>query len=181
MNEMTLLAYQRSMRAAGQVAEGQAVGSLKLYAALQGDEGYPHEGVLDFVASELDVNTGTLQLRGRFQNANRAIVPGLYAKVLVYFGDKRQSYMVPAAVVMRDQQGDYVYVLDSSNKVQRQNISTGQRYSHLVEVTQGLKADDQVVINGFVTLSVGQIVVPETGKIEPAQLPGAPSTNKVLN
>lgn len=181
MNETALLAYQRSMRAAGQVAQGQAVGNLTLYAALQGDEGYPHEGVLDFAASDLDVSTGTLQLRGRFQNTNRAIVPGLYAKVFIYFGDKRQGNMVPAAVVMRDQQGEYVYVLDSSNKVQRQNISTGQRYSHLVEVTKGLQTDDQVVINGFVTLSVGQVVVPVAGKIEPAALPGAPSTNTVLN
>ena len=39
---------------------------------------------------------------------------------------------------------------------------------------KGLNADDQVVINGFVTLNVGQTVVPETGKIEPAVLPGAP-------
>ena len=82
--------------------------------------------------------------------------------------------MVPSVVVLRDQQGDYLYVLGPENKVQRQNITIGQSYSHLVEVMKGLKADDQVVINGFVTLNVGQTVVPETGKIEPAVLPGAP-------
>jgi RND family efflux transporter MFP subunit len=176
MNEVELLTYMRMMRSAGQQVQGQGVGNLKVYAALQGDTGYPLEGVLDFAASDLDVSTGTLQLRGLFPNADKRIVPGVYAKVLVYFGGKRNSAMVPSAVVLRDQQGDYVYVLGPDNKVQRQNITIGQSYSHLVEVTKGLKADDQVVINGFVTLSVGQTVVPETGKIEPAVLPGAPGT-----
>jgi RND family efflux transporter MFP subunit len=181
MNEMELLTYIRTMRAAGQAVQGQAVGKLKIYAALQGDTGYPHEGVLDYAASDLDVSTGTLQLRGQFPNADRSIVPGVYAKVLVYYGDKRDSLMVPSAVVMRDQLGHYVYTLGAENKVQRQNITTGQRYSSLVEVTKGLKADDQVVINGFVTLSVGQSVAPETGKIEPAVLPGAPGTGTAAN
>jgi membrane fusion protein, multidrug efflux system len=175
MNEVELLSYMRSMRAAGTVARGQAVGELKVFAALQGDVGYPHEGVLDYASSDLNVNTGTLQLRGQFLNANRSILPGVYAKVLVYYGDKRDSMLLPSAVVMRDQQGDYVYTLGADNKVQRQNITTAQRFGHLVEVTKGVKADDKVVINGFVTLSVGQTVMPETGKIEPAVLPGAPS------
>uniref|UniRef100_UPI004047E421 efflux RND transporter periplasmic adaptor subunit n=1 Tax=Orrella sp. TaxID=1921583 RepID=UPI004047E421 len=174
MNEVELLTYMRMMRSTGQQVQGQAVGNLKVYAALQGDTGYPLEGVLDFAASDLDVSTGTLQLRGLFPNADKRIVPGVYAKVLVYFGNKRDSAMVPSAVVLRDQQGDYLYVLGPENKVQRQNITIGQSYSHLVEVMKGLKADDQVVINGFVTLNVGQTVVPETGKIEPAVLPGTP-------
>ena len=174
MNEVELLTYMRMMRSTGQQVQGQAVGNLKVYAALQGDTGYPLEGVLDFAASDLDVSTGTLQLRGLFPNADKRIVPGVYAKVLVYFGNKRDSAMVPSAVVLRDQQGDYLYVLGPENKVQRQNITIWQSYSHLVEVMKGLKADDQVVINGFVTLNVGQTVVPETGKIEPAVLPGAP-------
>ena len=176
MNEVELLTYMRMMRSTGQQVQGQAVGNLKVYAALQGDTCYPLEGVLDFAASDLDVSTGTLQLRGLFPNADKRIVPGVYAKVLVYFGNKRDSAMVPSAVVLRDQQGDYLYVLGPENKVQRQNITIWQSYSHLVEVMKGLKADDQVVINGFVTLSVGQTVVPETGKIEPAVLPGSPGT-----
>jgi RND family efflux transporter MFP subunit len=173
MNEVELLTYMRMMRSQGQQAQGQSVGNLKVYAALQGDVGYPLEGVMDYVASDLDVSTGTLQLRGLFSNTERIIVPGVYAKVLVNFGNKRDSAMVPSGVVLRDQQGDFVYVLGPDNKVQRQNITIGQSYSHLVEVMKGLKADDQVIINGFVTLSVGQTVVPETGKIEPAKLPGA--------
>lgn len=181
MNEIELLTYIRSMNASGQKVAGQAVDTLPVYAALQGDDSFPHMGVLDYAASDLNVSTGTLQLRGRFDNPDRRIIPGVYAKVLAYYGAKRDSLLVPSGVVLRDQQGDYVYLLGQDKKVTRQNISTGQQYGTLVEVTKGLKAEDQVIINGFVTLSVGQTVESEVGKIEPATLPGSPGTGTAAN
>jgi len=181
MNEMSLLTYMRTMRAAGEVATGQAVDKLPVYAALQGDDGFPHVGVLDYAASELSTSTGTLQLRGRFDNAQRSIVPGIYATVMIYYGSKRDSVLVPSAVVSRDQQGSYVFVLGKDDKVERQNIATAQRYGSLTEVTQGLKADDQVIINGFVSLSVGQTVRSEKGTIESTASPGSPDKGSASN
>lgn len=181
MNEIELLTYIKTMNAAGQKVSGQAVDKLPVYAALQGDKDFPHVGVLDYAASDLDVSTGTLQLRGRFENPDRRIIPGVYAKVLAYYGAKRDSYMVPSSVVLRDQQGDYVYLLEKDNKVARQNVLTGQQYGLLVEVTKGLEADDDVIINGFVTLSVGEKATSEQGKIEPAKLPGSPGTGTAAN
>jgi len=171
----------RTMRAAGEVATGQAVDKLPVYAALQGDDGFPHVGVLDYAASELSTSTGTLQLRGRFDNAQRSIVPGIYATVMIYYGSKRDSVLVPSAVVSRDQQGSYVFVLGKDDKVERQNIATAQRYGSLTEVTQGLKADDQVIINGFVSLSVGQTVRSEKGTIESTASPGSPDKGSASN
>lgn len=172
MSETELLQYIRMSRQDGQQTSGQGVGKLPVYAALQGDKGFPHEGVLDYAASNLDTSTGTLQLRGEFPNADGTIVPGVYAKVLVYYGDKREGLLVPFATVMRDQLGHYVFALGKDNKVERKDLTLGQRFGPLVEVSKGLSADDQVVINGFVTLSVGQSVEPQTGKIEPVKLPG---------
>jgi RND family efflux transporter MFP subunit len=174
MNEMSLLKYMRTMRAAGESPTGQAVDKLPVYAALQGDSGFPHVGVLDYAASELSASTGTLQLRGRFDNATRSIVPGVYAKVLLYYGSKRDAMLIPSAVISRDQQGSYVYLLGSDDKVKRQNIAIAQRYGSLTEVIDGLKADDQLIINGFVSLSVGQTVRPEKGAIESTAAPGSP-------
>jgi multidrug efflux system membrane fusion protein len=172
MNEMELLSYLRMRRQTGQPT-GSLVGKLPVYVGLQGESNFPHQGVLDFAASELNVLTGSLQLRGLFDNADGSIVPGVYAKVLVNYGDKRESLLVPAEVILRDQQGTYVFLVGQDKKVERRNIQTGQSFGRLVEVSHGLKPDDMVVINGFVTLSVGQTVDPETGTIAPAQLPGA--------
>jgi len=174
MNEMSLLKYMRTMRAAGESPTRQAVNKLSVYAALQGDSGFPHVGILDYAASELSASTGTLQLRGRFDNPERSIVPGVYATVLLYYGSKRDALLIPSAVISRDQQGSYVYLLGSDDKVTRQNISLAQRYGSLTEVTDGLKADDQVIINGFVSLSIGQTVRPEKGTIKSTAAPGSP-------
>jgi len=170
MSETELLQYLRMTRASGQVGAG--VGTLPVYAALQGDQGFPHAGVLDYAASDLNIDTGALELRAQFPNKDRLILPGVYAKVLVFYGDKRDGLLVPFAAVQRDQLGSYVFVVGKDNKAERQNISLGQRFGELVEVTKGLAAADQVVINGFVTLSVGKAVDAQAGKIEPATLPG---------
>ena len=175
MSQTELLSYIRMAGGSDNMAQG--VGKLPIYAALQGDEGFPHEGVLDFAASDLDTNTGTLQLRGQFANDKGAIVPGVYASVLVYYGPKRDSLLVPFDAVLRDQQGAYVYMVKDQKAV-RQNITTGQRFGHLIEVTKGLQASDEIVINGFVTLSVGKPVEAQSGKVEPAKLPGAGSAAK---
>jgi RND family efflux transporter MFP subunit len=172
MNETELLTYLRMNPVNSDRAGGSLVGKLPVYAGLQGQQGFPFEGVLDFAASNLNVRTGALQLRAIFPNKDLSIVPGVYARVLVNYGEKRNSLLVPFAAVQRDQQGAYVFVVDKDNKVQRNNIETGQTFDALVEVVKGLSADDQVVINGFVTLSVGQTVDPQAGQIAPAQLPG---------
>jgi len=172
MNEIELLNYLRMNPVNSDRAGGSLVGKLPVYAGLQGQQGFPYEGVLDFAASNLDVRKGALQLRAIFPNKDLSIVPGVYARVLVNYGEKRNSLLVPFAAVQRDQQGAYVFVVDKDNKVQRNNIETGQKFGALVEVVKGLSADDQVVINGFVTLSVGQTVDPQAGQIAPAQLPG---------
>ena len=170
MSQTELLAYIRMAGNTDNMATG--VGTLPIYAALQGDEGFPHVGVLDFAASDLSTDTGTLQLRGQFANEKGAIVPGVYAKVLVYYGPKRDSLLVPFGAVMRDQQGPYVFVVGQDKKAERVNITTGQKFGELIEVTKGVAESDQVVINGFITLSVGKAVDAQTGKIEPAKLPG---------
>ena len=170
MSETELLTFLE-MSDADNAPETQ-VGKRKLYAELQGENNFPHEGVLDFAASDLSSDTGTLELRGLFPNKERKIVSGAYARVLVFYGENRDGLLVPFDAVMRDQLGSYVYVLDQDKKAQRQNITLGQRFGALVEVTKGLKESDSVVINGFVTLSAGLVTDPQEGKIEPAKLPG---------
>ncbi|HEY7804250.1 MAG TPA: efflux RND transporter periplasmic adaptor subunit, partial [Orrella sp.] len=178
MSETELLDYLRMVRQpgandlAGLSTIAAGVGKLPVYAALQGEKGYPHTGVLDFAASDLSSDTGTLQLRAQFPNTTADIVPGVYARVLVFYGKKRESLLVPFSATMRDQLGNYVYVLDADKKAQRQDVTLGQQFGALVEVTKGLKDTDKVVIDGFVTLSAGLVTDPKDGEIKPAVLPG---------
>lgn len=172
MNEIEVLNFLRTHKEHG-VESGQSlVGKVPVFAALQGETGFPHQGVLDFAASDLNTRTGTLQLRAQFDNADKSIVPGVYAKVLIYTSAPREAILIPFEAVMNDQQGNYVFVVGADDKAIRKNIRTGQRFDRLVEVTDGLTPNDKVVINGFVTLSPGQSVKANVTTIDPAVLPG---------
>jgi RND family efflux transporter MFP subunit len=165
INERDLLKFTST---AGSVDQRKSmVNKLPVSVALQGEQGYPHSGVLDFAANLLNTSTGSLQLRAELPNAQVRLIPGLYAKVKVEYGDPREVILIPNATVQTDQQGDYVFVLDEANKAQRRNVKRGQRFSHLIEVTSGLTAGDTIIVNGFINVKPGQVVSAETTTLQP--------------
>jgi RND family efflux transporter MFP subunit len=142
------------------------VNTLPIFAGLQNEKGYPHEGVLDYAANLISTDTGSLQLRAIFKNATYQLIPGLYARVMANYGPPRQALLIPATAVMNDQVGDYVYVLDQAKRAQRQDIVLGQRFEKYIEVIKGLTETSQVVINGFINLSTNQVAIPTEVKLE---------------
>ena len=147
------------------------VNTLPVFVGLQSETGYPHEGVLDYAANLISTDTGSLQLRGIFKNENYQLIPGLYARVMAQYGKPRQALLIPRTAVMSDQVGNYVFTLDAAKRAQRQDISLGQAFEKYIEVSKGLTASSQVVINGFINLSVNQIANPTVVTLEamPAQ------------
>lgn len=165
INERDLLKFTNSVGSADQ--RKSMINKLPVSVALQGEQGYPHSGVLDFAANLLNTSTGSLQLRAELPNAQVKLLPGLYAKVKVDYGDPREAILIPNATIQTDQQGDYVFVVDEANKAQRRNIKRGQRFSHLIEVTSGIAANDTVIVNGFINVRPGQVVSAETTTLQP--------------
>ena len=165
INERDLLKFTNSVGSADQ--RKSMINKLPVSVALQGDQGYPHSGVLDFAANLLNTSTGSLQLRAELPNAQVKLLPGLYAKVKVDYGDPREAILIPNATIQTDQQGDYVFIVDEANKAVRRNIKRGQRFSHLIEVTSGIAANDTVIVNGFINVRPGQVVSAETTTLQP--------------
>jgi RND family efflux transporter MFP subunit len=163
VNEREFLAFEEKDKNTDRKSE---VNTLPVFAGLQNEKGYPHEGVLDYAANLISTETGSLQLRGIFKNANYALIPGLYARVMAQYGKPRQALLVPVTATLNDQVGNYVYVLDEAKRAQRQPIALGQRFEKYVEVTEGLTASSQVVINGFINLSVNQVTNPKAVTLE---------------
>jgi RND family efflux transporter MFP subunit len=165
INERDLLKFTNSVGSADQ--RKSMINKLPVFVALQGEQGYPHSGVLDFAANLLNTSTGSLQLRAELPNAQVKLLPGLYAKVKVDYGDPREAILIPNATIQTDQQGDYVFVVDEANKAVRRNVKRGQRFSHLIEVTSGIAANDTVIVNGFINVRPGQVVSAETTTLQP--------------
>jgi len=94
------------------------------HAGLPSEEGYPHQGYLDFAAINLTTTTGTLLMRGILPNADGKILPGLYTRVRVPL-EQRSALLVPEVAVGHDQQGDYLLVVNDKNVVERRPVTTG--------------------------------------------------------
>ncbi len=165
INERDLLKYQKQY--VDENNRKQLVNKLPVFVQLQGEDGFPHEGTLDFAANLLSTSTGSLQLRAEMSNSKLELLPGLYAKVMAHYGDARRAVLIPTQSIQTDQQGPYIFVMDENKKIERRNISVGQKFPPLTEVTKGLTATETVLINGFINVRAGQTVNSTTTTIDP--------------
>jgi len=142
---------------------------IPVFFGLSNEEGYPHEGRLDFASISVAPTTGTLQLRGIFPNTDRTVLPGLFVRVRVPALEKRNALLVPGDAVSFDQQGEYVLVVNNKNVVERRGVKTGPQVGGLLVVGEGLKPDDLVIIEGVLQAIPGRRVTPQRAeKIPPA-------------
>ena len=90
---------------------------LPVYMGLANEEGYPHEGVFEFAESAVDTETGTMELRGIFENDEQppALLPGLFARIRVPVASRADMLLVTERAVAQDQGGTYLLVVNSDH------------------------------------------------------------------
>ncbi len=115
---------------------------------LANETGYSRDGVVTSVDNRLNTSSGTIRVRASFDNADGALVPGLYARVKVGGGAPRAAILVDDAAIGTDQAKKYVLVVDSANKVEYREIQLGALHEGLRVVTGGLKSGERIVVNG---------------------------------
>ena len=131
-----------------------------VHVGLPGEDGYPHQGHLDFAAISLATNTGTLLMRGVLPNQAGRILPGAYARVRVPV-EQKAAFLVPEVAIGHDQQGSYVLVANDKNVVERRRVSTGTAVESLRAIDDGLTGEEWVVVNGLLKAAPGRQVTPE--------------------
>ena len=136
---------------------------------LMNEEGYPHSGFLNYVSPEVDPQTGTILVRGLFKNPDRTLLPGFFVRVRMPMGlGAAPSLLVPNRVIAEDQAGKYVLTVDKDNVVHQQRIKQGLLLpGGLRVITEGLKADDRVVLTTSGRAIPGSKVVPKETTIAP--------------
>ena len=131
-----------------------------VFAGLTSEEGYPHQGRIDFASISLTPTTGTLLLRGIFSNPDGRILPGIYARVRVPV-TKKTAFLVPDVAVSNDQQGSYVLIVNEKNVVERRGIRAGPLIENLHVIEEGLNGKEWVIIKGLIRAVPGRQVTPE--------------------
>jgi multidrug efflux system membrane fusion protein len=147
----------------------EELGKIPLDIGLMNEEGYPHKGFLNYVSPEIDAQTGTVLVRGLFKNPNRDLLPGFFVRIRLPMGlGAKPVFLIPDRVIAEDQAGKYVLTVDKDNVVHQTRIKEGQLLSGgLRAVTQGLNADDRVVLTTSGRAVPGGKVVPKQTAIAP--------------
>jgi membrane fusion protein, multidrug efflux system len=140
---------------------------------------YPVSGKLLFSESKVDAHTGQVTLRGQFPNLNRELLPGMYVRVLIEQGIDSDAIAVPQQAVQRDAGGgSEVFVVKDDNRVAAQTVRTGSVQDGQWFVTEGLKAGDKVVVEGFQKFAAGDKVIPLSWTEADASIGVAPDSRQ---
>ncbi len=165
INERDLLGIiQRNKTSPGEVQTNARY--IPVYFGLSNEEGYPHEGRLDFAAISVSPTTGTLQLRGIFANPELTILPGLFVRLRVNAPEKRNALLVPGDALNFDQQGEYVLVVNDKNVVERRVVKAGFQVGDMMVIDSGLKAGDWVIVEGLLQAIPGREVKPQQSTLK---------------
>jgi membrane fusion protein, multidrug efflux system len=124
------------------------------------EDGFPHEGALNFVDNQVNPKTGTLRLRGTFPNKDEQLAPGYFARVRIPISPPHKAVLVNDRALDSDQGQKIVYVVDNDNKVSIRPVRTGALHDGLREVTEGLKPGERVVVTGLQQVRPGATVQP---------------------
>jgi multidrug efflux system membrane fusion protein len=136
------------------------------------EDGYPHTGRLDFASISVAPTTGTLQVRGVFPNNDFAVLPGLFARVRISALEKTSALLIPGDAVRFDQQGEYVLVVNAKNIVERRGVKVGLQVGSRLVISEGLNADDSVVVEGLLQAVPGREVSPHAAASAGHPAPG---------
>jgi RND family efflux transporter MFP subunit len=164
LGEADFLAYQRAT-ADGRLKSTRG-GEVPVQLHLVDEDGWPHEGLMDFIDNQLDGRSGTIRARALFNNPDGLFTAGQFARVRIPGSELYTATLVPDEALVTDQSRKVVMVVKDDGTVQPKVVRVGPSYQNLRIIRSGLEPTDRIVIDGLMRVRPGAKVTPEAGKIE---------------
>jgi membrane fusion protein (multidrug efflux system) len=121
---------------------------------------YNTSGKIEFSSNVVNSRTGTLMVQAVFDNKEHILVPGMYVRVVLIDPDKIKALLIPQQSIMEDQTGKYVFKVGADNKIARANVKVGIKSGPNIQIIEGLKENDRVIIDGIQKVRPGIEVNP---------------------
>ena len=169
LSEPQILSIQRNLAKRGIALRTSKLSDVPVEIGLQGEEGYPHRGHLDYASPQVDFATGTLTARALFDNKDGALLPGLFVRVRTPIAQQDKALLTRNDAIGTSQEGSYVLVVGPDNVVERKIVTTGVREGQLRVIELGLTPDDWVVTEGVQRAFPGAKVDPQRGQLALAE------------
>jgi multidrug efflux system membrane fusion protein len=127
---------------------------------LLGEDGFNHQGEVDFIDNKLDPNTGVIRLRAVFKNKEYEFIPGMFARIKLRVQENVSRMLLDERAISTDLSHKYVLVVGENNIVEYRPVELGKRMGELRVVTSGLNEGDVVIIEGIQRARPGTPVTP---------------------
>jgi multidrug efflux system membrane fusion protein len=153
MDEATAIQLRQAV-ADGKIKPYQD-GKVSVSMAVQGEQGYPHEGTINFVNNQVNPATGSIAVRGVFSNPVlkedvRLLSPGMFVRIHLPMGPPHPALLVIDRAIGSDQGQKYVYVIDAKNKATNRRVTTGALQPDGFRViTEGLQPGEWVAVGAL--------------------------------
>lgn len=160
--------FSEPMAEVERLRKAEKSGSLKLTApdqvqvriVLPDGSMYAHTGSLDFTDLAVDPTTGAVDLRGLIPNPDHTLLPGMFVTIRLTLATVHDAFLLPQSAIQRGNQGSYVYVVGSDNKIVRNPVDLGDQQGADWIVQGGLAPGAKVVVSGVQKAQPGEIVEP---------------------
>ena len=131
---------------------------LEVDAAIPNSPENAEHGVLAFIDNTVDKTTGTILLKGLFQNENRRLWPGEFVNTTLTLNEIRNAVLVPSQAVQTGQNGSFVFVVDDHMRARLRPIVPGTQIGGDTVIEHGIAAGETVVTDGQILLAPGAAV-----------------------
>lgn len=152
--------YMKMLLAASQDAVKQK-NKLPVTIRLGNTAGMPYPGTLDYLSPNVDLSTGTLNVRAEIPNQDNTLKSGLYVVITLPYAEKKDAVLVSDASIGTDQLGKYLYVVTDSGVVQYRHITSGELIGDsLRQVVSGISPSERYVTAALLKVRDGMRIKP---------------------
>jgi membrane fusion protein, multidrug efflux system len=133
-----------------------------VFLGLADETAYSREGKVSSVDNQLDTGSGTIRVRALFENKDKSLIPGLYARIKVGGGAPHPAVLVISAAIGTDQDKNYVMVMGNDNRVRYRKVALGAERDGMTVIPAGLEPGETIVVNGLQRVRSNDLVRPHT-------------------
>jgi multidrug efflux system membrane fusion protein len=153
--------YLRYERFAKHGNAGDPVVATPVKLKLIGEQGFDHDGQIDFIDNAISQSSGTIRGRAVFQNPSALFTPGMFGRIQVPGSEPYEALLIVDEALGTEQARKFVFVVDPENIARQKYVTLGQIHDGLRVIKDGLSADDRVVVSGLTMVRPGTKVVPQ--------------------
>ncbi|WP_145177889.1 efflux RND transporter periplasmic adaptor subunit [Rubripirellula lacrimiformis] len=160
--EQEVLKYSRLAKSGER--ESSRVAKNPVFLGLVDEDGFPHQGHMDFVDNRFDTDTASMRARCIFRNEDQLLLPGMFARIRIPGSAPRETVLIPDSAIGTDQSSQYVYIV-VDNTIERRQVTPGPMLDGLRVIRTGLEGDESVVIEGLLQVRPETKVKTQAGEV----------------